>query len=259
MAWKKDDKKSPKAQPQAKALPASRRGRPPVGTVAAKARFDKPKKGGYHTRESTGGAKAKAIRQAALADVRESTVVDVPGIMEHVRATMPIREYLKETASEYNPYVGRALCFVIATSDLGLEDAVALIKPELQADGVKVPHHMVVYKWRKEDKDFDTLYRDARLMQSHYLVDCAMRYAKGPLPAVTTRYQSTGPFGPVTTTTTTDNVSRSRLIVETIMRRAAQLNPDYREKREEDGDKPNEQLEALVAALNQGPAEPEDE
>jgi hypothetical protein len=253
MAWKKDDKKSPKAQPQAKALPASRRGRPPAGTVAAKARFDKPKKGGYHTRESTGGAKAKAIRQAALQDVRDNTVVDVEGVMAHVRATMPIAEYLKETSSEYNPYVGRALCFVIATSDLGLEDAMALVKPELEADGVKVPHHMVVYKWRKEDKDFDTLYRDARLMQSHYLVDCAMRYAKGPLNSEVRKVKSGGALlSDEVTVTYTDNVSRSRLIVETIMRRAAQLNPDYREKREEDSDKPSEQLEALVAALKGG-------
>ena len=248
MAWKKDDKKSPVAN----VLPAQRRGRPPAGTVAAKTRFDAPKKGGYKTREGTGGAKAKAIRVAALAGVRENTVVDVEGVMAHVRATLPIAAYLKETAGEYNPYVGKALCFVIATSDLGLEDAMALVRPELEADGVKVPHHQVVYRWRRENEEFDKLYRDARLMQSHYLVDCAMRYAKGPLESKTVRHQDNGPFGPVTTTTTTDNVSRSRLIVETIMRRAAQLNPDYREKREQDGDKPNEELLALVTALKEG-------
>lgn len=257
MAWKKDDKKSPKAQPQAKALPASRRGRPPAGTVAAKARFDTPKKGGYHTRESTGGAKAKAIRQAALAAVRESTVVDVPGIMEHVRATTTIRDYLAQPAAGYDEYVGRALCFVIATSDLGMEDALAYLRPEFDADRVNVPSIMTVYRWRKESKEFDTLYRDARLMQSHYLVDCAMRYAKGPLNSEVRRVK-TGPEGIETTVTTTDNVSRSRLIVETIMRRAAQLNPDYREKREEDSDKPNEQLEALVAALKGGDDEDDD-
>jgi hypothetical protein len=253
MAWKKDDKKSPKAQPQAKAakvLPAGRRGRPPAGTVAAKSRFDKPKKGGYHTRESTGGAKAKAIRQAALAAVREDTVVDVPGIMEHVRATTTIRDYLAQPAAGYDEYVGRALCFVIATSDLGMEDALADLKPEFDADGVNVPSIMTVYRWRKESKEFDTLYRDARLMQSHYLVDCAMRYAKGPLNSEVRRVKSGGMLlSDEVTVTTTDNVSRSRLIVETIMRRAAQLNPDYREKREEDSDKPNEELEALVAAL----------
>jgi hypothetical protein len=254
MAWKKDDKKSPVAN----VLPASRKGRPPAGTVAAKARFDKPKKGGYKTREGTGGAKAKAIRVAALQAVRDETVVDIPAIMDHVRSTTPVRDYLKQNATEYDPYVGRALCFVIATSDLGLEDAMDYLRPELEADGVRPPHHIVIYKWRKDNPEFDKLFRDARLMQSHYLVDCAMRYAKGPHLGEVRRVK-TGPEGVETTVTTTDNVSRSRLIVETIMRRAAQLNPDYREKREEDSDKPNEELMALVSALNHGPAEPEDE
>jgi len=252
MAWKKDNAKSPLAQPEAKAdvvLPRSRRGRPPKGTVAAKARYALPKKANSH---NTGAN--SALRRATYKALRAASPVDATKVMERVEAVTPVEDWFSERPTAYNPLIGRAICLVIASSDRGMQDAIDVLRPELERRNLRVPNIGNIYDWRDASPEFSTLLREARNRQGDYLVEQAMRYAKEPLPWMKNTVTFVAGQEIERVVVTTDNVGRSRLIVETIMRRAGQLNPQYRDKHEMDLHGPNPQLEALAAALLNGPA-----
>ena len=111
----------------------------------------------------------------------------------------------------------------LATTHLGL----ARILDNLRAErGESVPSLRIVYRWLEENEDFQQQSARARALQADTLSDLANHYAIAPMVGPT---ETTMEWG--VQVKTGDNVARSQLIVQTLMRRAGQLAPKkYGEK-----------------------------
>lgn len=124
--------------------------------------------------------------------------------------------------SLYTEELADKICERIATSELGLEQVLAEIK---KADG-EAPHFATVYRWLDENEEFREKSARARRLQGDTLVDLAVRES---FNARIGRIEKQTPKGDEVTIA--DNVARSQLIVQTLLKRAGQLNPKkYGEK-----------------------------
>ncbi len=141
------------------------------------------------------------------------------------------------------------ICERIATSDDGLEQVIDEMRLTL---GDRVPGLTTIYRWLEESADFAEKSARARTLQAQLLHDRAQVQAKTPLIGVVRKIERNGEKETVTETTT-DNVERSKLLVQTTLRRAGQLNPKkYGEKvgiAGADGDGP---LEVVVRHIGGG-------
>ena len=114
------------------------------------------------------------------------------------------------------------LCEQLAISDKGVEQ----ILRDRRIAGLSSVSHETVYKWLRQDAKFAEQYAEARDIQATYLHDKAQEVANGPLIGV---LRIKGPKGEETRES--DNVQRSNLIVQTMLKRAGQLAPKrYGEK-----------------------------
>lgn len=141
-----------------------------------------------------------------------------------------------------------------ATSQLTLEEVVE----EIRKTNPLCPSLRIVYAWKRENKDFLQAYTYAREDRAEYLAELAWVEAGQPRIARFKKAKD-GPKGRENEIREYDNVARSRLFAEMCMRRAEQLNPQYKRqfssgRREDTG---SEELEALVKVLQQGPAPPD--
>ncbi len=218
---------------------------------------------------NTGGAWSAEVRGEANAIIDSHKPVDVKAIVEYVVSSGLERPVVVRNGRKRPPYteaIGLMICGIIACSATGVIRAVEL----LAAEGFEITYQDVL-EWKATNKSFEKLYEAARIKQAEYLQDLAAHVAMHPLPGdvgKTTRKWIEGKYvtagagdkavstwvdGHYVTETTeirSDNFNRSRLIVDTIMRRSALLNQRWNDKRDAGaGDGPNEQLEALVAAL----------
>jgi hypothetical protein len=137
-------------------------------------------------------------------------------------------------------------------SELTLEEVVE----EIRKTNSLCPSIRVLYIWARTIKEFQQSYRLAKQDHAEYLAEIAQKTGrdtrKGIFRKVSTKHG--------TEVREDDNVARSRLYYEALMKRAGQLHPqEYRERlydsRGEDSG--NEQLEALQKALLAGPAPPD--
>ena len=79
--------------------------------------------------------------------------------------------------------------------------------------------------FEKMEEDVLKIYTRARQLQADFLVDEAVKVARTPLIGITSRTVTKNTGKTEHIVIEGDNVERSKLIVYTLMKRAAQLNP----------------------------------
>ena len=121
--------------------------------------------------------------------------------------------------SSYSPEMAEAICDLLATTEYGLEEILAMIKADL-GHTVSI---MAVWRWRRAQPEFEEQYSTARKMQAQLLHDRAQMYARQPLIGKIEKTVET-PKGLETHVTIADNVERSKLLVQTTLKRAGQLD-----------------------------------
>lgn len=135
---------------------------------------------------------------------------------------------LGRPAKPYDPRVGDRICQLLATTTIGLEDAleqaVAEVNKQLPADGKVSLGLTTIYWWLEDNPPFAEQYARARERQAGILHDRAQKEAETERTAILKRKGKRGgkDFEEVGVS---DNVQRSRLIVDTMLKRAGQLNP----------------------------------
>lgn len=132
---------------------------------------------------------------------------------------------------EFDQQIADDICELIATTDLGLEDVLA----ELKKCNPKIPSFSTIYKWMRENESFMQNSARARELQGDTIIDQAIKEARTVRIHTITRETERG-----IEVTTQDNVQRSQLIVQTLMKRAGQLNSKkYSDKVVHQGDSEN--------------------
>lgn len=145
----------------------------------------------------------------------------------------------------YDSDICDQICNLIATTHLSLEKIMARLKKPISP--------RTWYRWLEESDDCRQKSARAREEQAHYLADRAVQEAFAPrrgkiIKKVTNRIVSKGTVDDgepekdevEITETISDNVERSKLIVQTIYRRAGQLYPKvYAERNIQMGDPEN--------------------
>jgi hypothetical protein len=123
----------------------------------------------------------------------------------------------------YDPEMAGEICERIATSELGLEQVLA----DRKSQGLAIVSSTTIYKWLSNNPEFAEQSARARRMQAELLHDRAQQVAQTPLIGKVVKDDEKNGR----TETTSDNVERSKLIVQTLLKRAGQLDPKkYGEK-----------------------------
>lgn len=126
----------------------------------------------------------------------------------------------------FNPEVGDQICQILATTTKGLEQALEEVSESLPVE--ERVSLSTIYWWLEDNPSFSEQYARARERQGGILHDRAQREAETARPGgVKKKTTKPGVNGPQVTETVIaeDNVQRSRLIVDTMLKRAGQLNP----------------------------------
>ena len=107
----------------------------------------------------------------------------------------------------------------IATTELGLEQVLA----ERKSAELPIVSSTTIYKWLSENNKLAEYSARARKWQAELLHDRAQMAAQQPLIGKIEKTVETEK-GIETTVTVSDNVERSKLIVQTMLKRAGQLD-----------------------------------
>jgi hypothetical protein len=128
--------------------------------------------------------------------------------------------------SMYDQEIADRICELLATTEHGLKTVLAQIAEE-RGDA---PCVMTVWAWEKARPEFREQMKEARDMQAQLLHDEAQEVARNPLMGIIEK-TVIKPDGREIHTTCNDNVERSKLLVQTLLKRAGQLAPSkYGEK-----------------------------
>ncbi len=127
------------------------------------------------------------------------------------------------------------ICERIATSELGLEQ----VLQERQDKQLSYVSSTTIYKWLNEVPEFAEKSARARKMQAELLHDRAQQVAQSPLIGRIEKHSDKDGA----TVTISDNVERSKLIVQTLLKRAGQL----------DSKKYGDKVQAEVSGAGGGP------
>lgn len=119
--------------------------------------------------------------------------------------------------SIYTQELADKICDRIATSEMGLEQ----VLEEIRLTDGEAPSTTTIYRWLEENSEFREQSARARRMQAELLHDRAQIAAQTPLIGHSVKDSAKDGR----TTTTGDNVERSKLIVQTMLKRAGQLDP----------------------------------
>ena len=123
----------------------------------------------------------------------------------------------------YDEALADEICELIATTHLGMED----VLNKLRETNPSTPSLATVYRWREASEEFREKSARARELQGDSIVDLALKEAYTSRIGVIVKDSSKDGR----TETTSDNVERSKLIVQTLLKRAGQLAPKkYGEK-----------------------------
>jgi hypothetical protein len=128
----------------------------------------------------------------------------------------------------FNQAIADEICERIVESRMGLEHVLDTMRAE--PEFAATPTLVTIYRWMKENEEFFKASARARQLSADTYVDAAVNEAHthrlGKIEAV--RETKDGTF---TESKVVDNVQRSQLIVQTLLKRAGQLNPKkYGEK-----------------------------
>lgn len=137
----------------------------------------------------------------------------------------------KGIPAPYNAELAEKICDMISTTDMGLED---VLKKFNKAISPKT-----WYKWQREVEECKEMISRARENQGILLFDRAHKVALNPLLGETVQTKKEGRRITETIRKKSDNVERAKLIVWTLMRRAAVLNRNLGERTTLAGDKEN--------------------
>ncbi len=120
----------------------------------------------------------------------------------------------------YIPEIGEEICERLVSSRMGLEWVLDSMRPEFPA----TPSLSTVYKWMAANEEFAESSARARILSADTYVDAAIQEAHSSRVGTieTTRGTKDGTFNE---SKIADNVERSKLIVQTLLKRAGQLNP----------------------------------
>jgi len=118
---------------------------------------------------------------------------------------------------QFDQAIADRICELLATTSKGLAAILEYLTDNKEFD--KVPSTATVYKWLESTPSFAESSARARLLQADTLADLAMKVAETPIVGTTTQDMEWG-----VSTKTSDNVQRSQLIVQTILKRIGQLN-----------------------------------
>jgi len=135
----------------------------------------------------------------------------------------------------FDAEMAEEICERIATSDLGLEQVLA----ERIAENKPSVSSTTIYKWLRLHPEFAEQSARARKMQAELLHDRAQQVAQTPLIGKVVRDDRKNGR----TETISDNVERSKLIVQTLLKRAGQL----------DAKKYGDKIQAEVSGADGGP------
>jgi hypothetical protein len=128
----------------------------------------------------------------------------------------------------FDQEIADEVCERIATTQLSLEDILLEMR---NGDYPKTPSLRTVWRWLESNEAFRQSSVRAREIQGDYFVDLAVKEAfSSRIGEISTEKESKS-GGTFTETRTADNVERSKLIVQTLLKRAGQLAPKkYGEK-----------------------------
>ncbi len=120
----------------------------------------------------------------------------------------------------YTPELAARICERIATSELGMEE----VLEEIRADTGYAPCLSTIWRWRKGKPQFYAMEEDARLQQARLLHDRAQKYAREAMQGRVEKIVVKPDGSKESTITIADNVERSKLLVQTTLKRAGQLD-----------------------------------
>lgn len=122
----------------------------------------------------------------------------------------------------YNPRIGVEICERLIESRMGLEHVLDTMRAE--PEWAETPTLPTVYKWIEQSEEFFKISARARMWSADTYADAALNEAHthrlGKI--VVTRETKDGTFEEEKII---DNVARSQLIYQALMKRAGQLNP----------------------------------
>ena len=137
----------------------------------------------------------------------------------------------------YDSEIAEMIWERIAVNPIGLDDVLETLANE----GVAVPSRSTWYHWLKTVPEMADYSARAREMQADCIVGLAVKHAMTDRNGERVKTDKDG-----VEITTGDNVERSKLIYQALMRRAGQLNPKvYGEKITHAGD-PEQPLEVVI-------------
>jgi len=144
----------------------------------------------------------------------------------------------------FDPELAQSICESLATSEQGLED----VLDELRVIRGKqiTPGLTTIYKWLEENPEFAESSARARRFQAQLLHDRAQKVAR---EAMIGRIEKTvvSEKGSESQVTIADNVERSKLLVQTLLKRAGQLDAKkYGEKLQHAGASGDGPIEVVV-------------
>jgi hypothetical protein len=137
----------------------------------------------------------------------------------------------KGIPAPYNAELAEKICDTISTTDMGLEDVLKRFNKAISPK--------TWYKWQREVEECKEMISRARENQGILLFDRAHKVALNPLLGETVQTKKEGRRITETIRKKSDNVERAKLIVWTLMRRAAVLNRNLGERTTLAGDKEN--------------------
>jgi hypothetical protein len=129
----------------------------------------------------------------------------------------------------YDQRIADEICERLVESRMGLEHVLDTMRAEPEFEST--PTLPTIYKWMTSNKKFFEDSARARIMSADTYVDAALNEAHtARLGKISTRRMG-GKDGDTEEEKITDNVERSKLIYQALMKRAGQLNPKkYGEK-----------------------------
>lgn len=124
----------------------------------------------------------------------------------------------------FNQEIADEICERLVTSRMGLEYVLDSMRADPAWEGT--PGLTTAYRWMAANPTFAECSARARELSADTYVDAALQEAHSArLGVVRTTKSGKGEDGPDTEERTSDNVERSKLIVQTLLKRAGQLNP----------------------------------
>lgn len=135
----------------------------------------------------------------------------------------------------FNQKIADEICERLVSSRMGLEYVLDSMRADPEWEGT--PGLTTVYRWMAANPTFAETSARARELSADTYVDAALQEAHSArLGVITTVKPGKTPDTTEVEQRTSDNVERSKLIVQTLLKRAGQLNPKkYGDKVELDG------------------------